>query len=149
MPPATDPGGGRAVGGDVIRIGVAPCGCRLFIRAGQKACPVLVEGAAEPVSSADIEVRDLLRIGNRLGERTQRSSRPESPTRHGTAIPAGVAGGIHCRAERLADGLKAHAADGGERLTGQRGLPRAAGPGARSPAPALAPAGSSSLTLPA
>jgi hypothetical protein len=29
--------------------------------------PVLVEGAAEPVPSADIEVRDLLRIGNRLG----------------------------------------------------------------------------------
>jgi hypothetical protein len=26
----------------------------------------LVEGAAEPVPSADIEVRDLLRIGNRL-----------------------------------------------------------------------------------
>jgi len=29
--------------------------------------PVLVEGAAEPVPSADIEVRDLLRIGNRSG----------------------------------------------------------------------------------
>lgn len=29
--------------------------------------PVLVEGAAEPVPSADIEVRDLFRIGNRFG----------------------------------------------------------------------------------
>jgi hypothetical protein len=29
--------------------------------------PVLVEGAAEPVPSADIQLRDLLRIGNRLG----------------------------------------------------------------------------------
>ena len=29
--------------------------------------PVLVEGAAEPVPSADIEVRDLLRISNRSG----------------------------------------------------------------------------------
>ncbi len=28
--------------------------------------PVLVEGAAEPVASADIELRDLLKIGNRL-----------------------------------------------------------------------------------
>ena len=29
--------------------------------------PVLVEDAAEPVPSADVEVRDLLRIGNRFG----------------------------------------------------------------------------------
>jgi len=29
--------------------------------------PVLVEGAAEPVPSADIEMRDLLRISNRSG----------------------------------------------------------------------------------
>jgi len=29
--------------------------------------PVLVEGAAEPVSSADIQLRDPLRIGNRFG----------------------------------------------------------------------------------
>jgi len=29
--------------------------------------PVLVEGAAEPVPSADIQLRDPLRIGNRLG----------------------------------------------------------------------------------
>jgi hypothetical protein len=29
--------------------------------------PVFVEGAAEPVPSADIEVRDLFRIGNRFG----------------------------------------------------------------------------------
>ena len=40
---------------------------------------------------------------------------------------------MHGCAEHLADGLKAHAADGGECLTGQRGLPRAAGPGTRSP----------------
>jgi hypothetical protein len=29
--------------------------------------PVLVEGAAEPVPSEDIQLRDPLRIGNRLG----------------------------------------------------------------------------------
>ena len=29
--------------------------------------PVLVEGATEPVPSADIQLRDLLRIGNRFG----------------------------------------------------------------------------------
>src|ERR1035441_3376601 len=29
--------------------------------------PVLVEGAAEPVPSADVEVRDLLRVGHRFG----------------------------------------------------------------------------------
>ena len=29
--------------------------------------PVLVEGAAEPVPSADIQLRDPLRIGNRFG----------------------------------------------------------------------------------
>jgi hypothetical protein len=41
--------------------------------------PVLVEGAAEPVLSADIEVRDLFRIGNRFRERAQRCGSPESP----------------------------------------------------------------------
>jgi hypothetical protein len=29
--------------------------------------PVLVKGAAEPVPSADIQLRDPLRIGNRIG----------------------------------------------------------------------------------
>jgi hypothetical protein len=29
--------------------------------------PVLVEGATDPVPSADIQLRDLLRIGNRFG----------------------------------------------------------------------------------
>jgi hypothetical protein len=40
---------------------------------------VLVEGAAEPVPSADIEVRDPLRIGNRFRERAQWCGSPESP----------------------------------------------------------------------
>jgi len=43
--------------------------------------PVFVEGAAEPVPSADIEVRDLFRIANRFGERAQRCCSPESPVR--------------------------------------------------------------------
>ena len=40
---------------------------------------ILVDGAAEPVSSADIEVRDLFRIGNRFRERAQWCGSPESP----------------------------------------------------------------------
>jgi hypothetical protein len=40
---------------------------------------ILAEGAAEPVSSADIEVRDLFRIGNRFRERAQWCGSPESP----------------------------------------------------------------------
>jgi hypothetical protein len=40
---------------------------------------VLVEGAAEPVPSADIEVRDPLRIGNRFRERARWCGSPECP----------------------------------------------------------------------
>ena len=43
-----------------------PCGCRLFIHAWSGSMSVLVESAAESVSSADIEVRDPLRIGDRF-----------------------------------------------------------------------------------
>ena len=41
--------------------------------------PVLVEGAAEPVPSADIQLRDPLTIGNRLGERAHGCGSPEGP----------------------------------------------------------------------
>jgi hypothetical protein len=41
--------------------------------------PVLVEDAAQPVPSADIEVRDLFRVGNRFREWAQRRGSPESP----------------------------------------------------------------------
>ena len=40
---------------------------------------VLVEDAAEPVPSADLEVRDLLRVGYRFGERAQGCGSPEGP----------------------------------------------------------------------
>src|SRR5689334_9181245 len=40
---------------------------------------ILVEGAAEPVPSADIEVRDPLRTGNRFRERAQWCGSPEGP----------------------------------------------------------------------
>ena len=40
---------------------------------------VLVDGAAESVPSADVEVRDPLRIGNRFGKRAQRCGSSESP----------------------------------------------------------------------
>ena len=40
---------------------------------------VLVEGAAEPVPSADIKVRDPLGIGNRFRERAQWCGSLESP----------------------------------------------------------------------
>ena len=39
--------------------------------------PVFVEGAAESVPSADVEVRDLLRAGYRFGERVQGCGCPE------------------------------------------------------------------------
>ena len=38
--------------------------------------PVLMEGATEPVPSADIEVRDLLGIGNRFGQGAQGPAAP-------------------------------------------------------------------------
>jgi hypothetical protein len=40
---------------------------------------VLVEDAAEPVPSADVEVRDLLSVGYRFGERAQGCGSPEGP----------------------------------------------------------------------
>jgi hypothetical protein len=43
--------------------------------------PVLVEDAAQPVSSADVEVRDLLRIGYRSGRRAQGCGSLECPVR--------------------------------------------------------------------
>jgi hypothetical protein len=52
-----------------------------------------------------------------------------------TAIPAGGPRGVDGRAEHLAHGREASATDGGELLTGQRGLPRVAGPACRHPGP--------------
>jgi len=43
------------------------CGVPIIHPCWSGSMPVLVEGAAEPVASADVEVRDLLRIGNRFG----------------------------------------------------------------------------------
>jgi hypothetical protein len=41
--------------------------------------PVIAEDAAEPVPSADIEVRDLLGAGYRFGERAQGCGSPKGP----------------------------------------------------------------------
>jgi hypothetical protein len=43
---------------------ILSCGCRLFVRAGQEACRYPWRGAAQSVSSADIEVRDPLNGGS-------------------------------------------------------------------------------------
>ena len=41
--------------------------------------PVLVEDAAEAVPSADVEARDLLRVGHRFGKQAQGCGCPEGP----------------------------------------------------------------------
>lgn len=52
--------------------------------------PVLAEDDAEPVPSADVEVRDLLKAGYRFGKRAQGRGSPEGPV--GPVLVAGVPG---------------------------------------------------------
>ena len=68
-------------------------------------------------------------LRRRLGWRTDAGRSPDP----GAVVP-GI-GAVDGRAEHLADGFEAHAADGGELLGGERRPPRAGGPDARRPGP--------------
>ena len=58
---------------------------------------------------------------------------PRRSSDFGAAIPVAVGDAEDGRAEHLADGLEANAADRGELARGQRGPPRPAGPHSRHP----------------